>query len=61
MIQQVRERPFGYRRMIIHTVMTCDCCGRRITYSSSPEFGKHYCEKCYKAQQEEKKNVSTAN
>ena len=54
MYKQVKEPAFFGRKQRIVTVMFCDGCGARIRYSSSPEFGKHYCEKCFKKQKEKK-------
>ncbi|MCX4286696.1 MAG: hypothetical protein OSJ68_05340 [Clostridia bacterium] len=61
MIQRVTERPRGYLRTITHSVMICDGCGRRITYSSSSSFDKHFCEKCFKKQKGQELNVSTSD
>lgn len=55
-----KRRP-GYFRVVTRTVLTCDGCGREITYSSSPKFDEHYCEKCYKKLKEQKNDVSTTN
>lgn len=61
MIKCIKEQPLGYRRPIVHNVMYCDGCGRRIGWCVPHYYGKHYCEKCYKAHPESKKNVSSIN
>ena len=61
MYKTVRKRMPGYFREVTRTILICDGCGRRITYSSSPKFGEHYCEKCYKKLKEQQNNVSTSN
>ncbi|MCM1195366.1 MAG: hypothetical protein NC332_05490 [Firmicutes bacterium] len=57
MIKQILTKPLFGRRPRKINAMFCDGCGRQITCSSSGEFGKDLCEKCFKSQKE-RSNVS---
>lgn len=61
MYKTVRKRMPGYFREVTRTILICDGCGRRITYSSSSQFDKHFCEKCFKKQKGQELNVSTSD
>lgn len=60
MYKQVIQRGIFGKRSKVITVMCCDICNQKIIYSSSAEYGKHLCEKCYKKLKEQS-NVSTSD